>query len=92
MAKMKHMDGYGPSAEDTKKLNEIVTWLTDHGYHGMMLVHKDGIGVSFCNEQSAADVRHTIINSLGHIVDDKPDIATNMMLGMRMALKQIAEA
>ena len=92
MEKMKHIDGYGPSTEDTEKLNEIVTWLTDHGYRGMMLVHKDSIGVSWCNEQSADDVRHTFINSLGYIMNEKPNIATNMALGMQMALRQIAEA
>lgn len=66
---MKHMDGYAPSAEDTKKLNEIVTWLVDNGYSGIMLVHKGDIGVSWVSEPDADSVRHTLINSIGHILD-----------------------
>ena len=91
MEEMKHNDGVAPSSEDTTKLNEIVTWLTDHEFRGMMLVHKDGVGVSWCNERSADDIRHTFINSLGHIVSEKPEIAADMVQGMDMALQQIAE-
>lgn len=37
---MKHQDGYAPSAEDTEKLNEIMTWLDNNGYKGIVLIHK----------------------------------------------------
>ena len=89
MEEMKHMDGYAPSAEDTKKLNEIVTWLVDNGYSGIMLVHKGDIGVSWVSEPDADSVRHTLINSIGHILDESTDAAVNLMGGMSMAVDQI---
>ena len=89
MEEMKHMDGYAPSAEDTKKLNEIVTWLVDNGYSGIMLVHKGDIGVSWVSEPDADSVRHTLINSIGHILDESTEAAVNLMGGMSMAVDQI---
>ena len=89
MENMKHQDGYKPSAEDTSKLNEFVTWLSDHGYRGVMFVHKDDVGVSFCNEESADDIRHTFVNSIGHIMDESEEAAFNLFDGMRMAVTQI---
>lgn len=89
METMKHQDGFAPSAEDTKKLNEIVTWLTEHGFRGIMLIHKDDIGVSWVHENSADNIRHTFINSLGHIVQESEGAAVNLMQGMAMALNQI---
>lgn len=86
---MKHMDGYAPSAEDTKKLNEIATWLVDNGYSGIMLVHKGNIGVSWVSEPDADSVRHTLINSIGHILDESTEAAVNLMDGMSMAVDQI---
>lgn len=86
---MKHMDGYAPSAEDTKKLNEIVTWLVDNGYGGIMLVHKGDIGVSWVSEPDADSVRHTLINSIGHILDESTDAAVNLIGGMSMVVDQI---
>lgn len=89
MEEMKHMDGYAPSAEDTKKLNEIVTWLVDNGYSGIMLVHKGDIGVSWVSEPDADSVRHTLINSIGHILDESTEAAVNLIGGMSMAVDQI---
>ena len=89
MEKMKHMDGYAPSAEDTKKLNEIVTWLVDNGYNGIMLVHKGDIGVSWVSEPDADSVRHTLINSIGHILDESTEAAANLIGGMSMVVDQI---
>ena len=46
MEEMKHLDGFAPSAEDTAKLNEFVTWLVEHGFQGIVMIHKGDIGVS----------------------------------------------
>ena len=40
MEEMKHLDGFAPSAEDTAKLNEFVTWLVEHGFQGIVMIHK----------------------------------------------------
>lgn len=92
MEKMKHLDGYAPSEEDTKKLNEMVTWLVEHGYQGIMLVHKGDIGVSWVNEKSGDSMRHTFVNSLGHIVDESAKAARILMDGMVATIKQICES
>lgn len=89
MAKMKHQDGYAPSAEETKKLNEIVSWLEDNGYRGIMMIHKGEIAVSWANVEDAEEVRHSIINSLGHIVDESEEAAVAIAHGMMQAIKQI---
>lgn len=91
MAKMKHQDGYAPSAEDTKKLNEIVSWLEANGYHGMMMIHKGEIAVSWANVKDAEEVRHSIVNSLGHIVEESEKAAVAIAHGMMKALKQIQQ-
>lgn len=91
MEKMKHQDGFAPSVEDTSKLNKIVTWLTDHGFHGILLIHKDNVGVSWMNEESADKIRHDFINALGHIAKESPDSAVALVRGMAMALNQIEE-
>ena len=91
MANMKHQDGYAPSAEETKKLNEIVSWLEDNGYHGIMMIHKGEIAVSWANVKDVEDVRHTIINSLNHIFEDSEETAVVIVHGMIMAVKQIQE-
>lgn len=91
MAKMKHQDGYAPSAEETKKLNEIVSWLEDNGYHGMMIIHKGEIAVSWASVEDAEEVRHSIVNSLGHIVDESQETAVAIAHGMMKAVKQIQE-
>jgi hypothetical protein len=89
MAKMKHQDGYAPSAEETKKLNEIISWLEDNGYHGMMMIHKGEIAVSWAYVASAEEVRHSIVNFLGHIVEESEDTAVAIAHGMMKAVKQI---
>lgn len=89
MAKMKHQDGYAPSAEETKKLNEIVSWLEDNGYHGMMMIHKGEIAVSWANVKDAEEVRHSIVNSISHIVEESKDTAVAIAHGMIMALNSI---
>lgn len=86
---MKHQDGYAPSAEDTAKLNEIMTWLDDNGYKGIVLIHKGDIGVSWMNETDAEAIRHDFINALGHIADDSEDLAVALVHGMSMAVGQI---
>lgn len=86
---MKHQDGYAPSAEDTAKLNEIMTWLDDNGYKGIVLIHKGDIGVSWMNETDAESIRHDFINALGHIADDSEDLAVALVRGMSMAVGQI---
>ena len=89
MAKMKHQDGYAPSAEETKKLNEIVSWLEDNGYRGIMMIHKGEIAVAWANVEDAEEVRHSIINSLGHIVEESEEAAVAIAHGMMKAVKQI---
>lgn len=86
---MKHQDGYAPSEEETKKLNEIVSWLEDNGYHGMMMIHKGEIGVSWANVEDAEEVRHSIVNSISHIAEESEDTAAAIALGMIMALNLI---
>ena len=92
MEKMKHQDGYAPSEEDTKKLNEMATWLVEHGYQGIMLVHKGDIGVSWVNEKSGDSMRHTFVNSLSHIVEESSKAAKILINGMLGAIKQICES
>ncbi len=91
MEKMKHQDGVTPSAEDTAKLNEIVTWLVDHGFKGVLLVHKEDVGVSWVHEKDADAFRHLLINSLGHILEESEEAATAFLKGMVLAVKQIQE-
>lgn len=91
MEKMKHLDGYAPSAEDTAKLNEFVTWLVEHGYTGLVLVHKGDVGVSWLHEESADDIRHTLINSMGHIYDADESAGLDLAKGITLAAKQLAE-
>lgn len=88
MEKMKHQDGYAPSAEDTAKLNEIVTWLVDHGYGGIMLVHKGAVGVSWVSEPDAEAVRHTLINSIGHILEESRDVAADLASGILLVAEE----
>lgn len=85
------MDGYAPSAEDTAKLNEYVTWLSEHGYKGLILIHKDDIGVSWCCELSADDIRHDLINAIGHIADEPVEMAAGLAKGVLLAAQQIKE-
>lgn len=91
MEQMKHQDGFAPSAEDTAKLNEIVTWLTEHGYKGMMLIHnKDGVGISWVMEDSGAEaIRHDLINALGHICEEDVDTAKDLANGIILAATQL---
>lgn len=87
---MKHLGGFAPSAEDTAKLNEIITWLTEHGYKGLVLVHKDDIGVSWINEDEGEDaIRHDLINSLGHIMEENEAAAMDLARGIILAAKQL---
>ena len=88
---MKHMDGYKPSAEETAKLNELVTWLVENGFEGLVLIHKGDVGVSWLHEENADSVRHTLINSLGHIFDADPKAGVDMAKGIVLAAKQINE-
>lgn len=61
---MKHQDGYAPSAEDTAKLNEIMTWLDNNGYKGIVLIHKGDIGVSWMNETDAEAIGREVLRRL----------------------------
>ncbi len=89
METMKHLDGHAPSAGDTVKLNEIVTWLVDHGYSGMMLVHKGDVGVSWLSEPDPAAVRHLLINSVGHILNESRDAATDLIQGILLVADEV---
>lgn len=89
MGKMKHQDGYAPSAEDTAKLNEIITWLVDHGYGGIMLVHKGAVGVSWVSEPDAEAVRHLLSNSVGHIAEESEGVAVDLVKGIIAFADQI---
>jgi hypothetical protein len=92
MEEMKHQDGYAPSESDTKKLNEFMSWLASNGYKGIVLIHKDDVGVSWVSENSIDDVRHHIINALGHIMRESEDVARMLLHGMDAALEQIKNA
>lgn len=91
MEEMKHIDGVAPSAEDTAKLNEFVSWLVEHGFNGLVLIHKGGVGVSWLHEESADSIRHTLINSLGHIYDADENAGIDLAKGIAMAAKQLSE-
>ena len=92
MEEMKHQDGYAPSENDTKKLNEFASWLVENGYKGIVLIHKDDVGVSWVSEKSIDDVRHNIINSVGHIMQESEDAAIMLIRGMDAAIEQIKNA
>lgn len=89
MEKMKHQDGFKLSEEETAKIEEFVSWFVDNGFHGIMLIHKGDVGVSFINEKDADEIRHDFINALGHICNESPDSAVALMKGMEMAIDQI---
>lgn len=86
---MKHQDGFSPSAEEVAKLEEFITWLVDNGFHGIMLINKGDIGVSWVNENDANQIRHDFINAIGHIYNESSDAAVALVNGMAMALNQI---
>lgn len=90
---MKHQDGVAPSAEDTAKLNEMATWLDEHGYHGVVLLRKGDIGVSWVNEDQGADgIRKTIVNSIAHLFDESEEAAKELIKGMIMVIGLIKMA
>lgn len=90
MEEMKHLDGFAPSAEDTAKLNEFVTWLVEHGFKGIVMIHKGDIGVSWLHHEKGADeIRHTLINSLGHIYDADEKAGIDLAKGIVLAANQI---
>lgn len=82
MEKMKHQDGYALSAEDTDKINGMMTWLVDHGYNGIMLVHKGDVGVSWMSEPDEEAVRHLLMNSISHIAKESKEAARILLRGM----------
>lgn len=89
---MKHQDGFSPSAEEVAKLEEFITWLVDNGFHGIMLINKGDIGVSWVNEEDANKIRHDFINGIGHIYKESSDAAVALVTGMTMAIAQINQA
>ena len=89
MEKMKHQDGFSPSAEEVAKLEEFITWLVDNDFHGIMLINKGDIGVSLVNENDANQIRHDFINAIGHIYKESSGAAVALVNGMAMALNQI---
>jgi hypothetical protein len=89
MENMKPQGGYAPSEEDSAKINEFVTWIVGHGYNGIMLIHKQDVGVSWMNVKNAEEIRHMLINSLSHIADEDESAAVTFVQGMVMAVNQI---
>ncbi len=90
MEKMEHLDGFAPSKDDTEKLNEFVTWLVEHGYKGIMLIHKDDTGVTWIREEGGDDAfRHDLINSLGHIYETNEAAAIDFARGIILAAQQL---
>jgi len=86
---MKHLGGFAPSEDETGMIEEFVTWMEEHGYHGFLLINKCGVGVSWANEPSAEDFRNTIINSIAHIFDDNEIVATEFARGVVLAAKKL---
>lgn len=82
MEKMKRQDGHALSAEDTAQINGMMTWLADHGYNGIMLVHKGDAGVFWMSEPDAEAVRHLLMNSVGHIAKESKEAARILLRGM----------
>ena len=88
---MKHQDGYKPSEEETKKIAELVTYLEERGYKGIVMVNKGDVGVSWVNIEDANNVRHIIMNSLAHIAQESEDTAAEIAGGIILAANQITE-
>ena len=89
MEQMKHQGGVAPSAEDTAKLNEFVTWLTDHGFTGVILVRKGDVGVSWVHEEDAKSIRHLLIKSIESIFMEDEKAAMDLVKGMVGAIAQM---
>ena len=89
MAEMKAQDGYQPSEEEKKKINEFATYLQEQGYDGFLMVKKGDVGVSWANIKDADEARHIIINSLCHIMKESEDAATEIAGGIILASNQI---
>ena len=89
MAKMKNQGGVAPPEDEAKKLEEFVTWLEENGYNGILLVHKGDVGVSWVNEGDAEEIRHTLLNSLGHIFDENESVAVEFAKGIGLAAGQL---
>lgn len=92
MDQIKHQDGKRLSAEDTAKLNEISTWLSDHGYHGFMFINNGDVGVTWLDEKSSDAIRHDIISAVSHLALESEEAAVMFVLGMVMAIKQLKKA
>ena len=86
---MKNQGGVAPSEDEAKKLEEFVTWLEENGYNGILLVHKGDVGVSWVNEGDAEEIRHTLLNSLGHIFDENESVAVEFAKGIGLAAGQL---
>ena len=91
MAKMKALDGYQPSEEDEKKINDFVTYLEEHGYKGIMIISKEGVGVSWAKIKNDESVCHLLINSISHIASDNEGAAVELAGGIILAAKQLTE-
>lgn len=82
---MKHQDGYKPSSEETAKLNEIMSWLVNNGYHGIVIIYKGDTAVSWLHAEDAEEIRHALINSASHIFRESPSAGMDFAKGVCMA-------
>jgi len=88
---MKHQDGHKPSAEETAKLNEFVSWLVDNGYHGIVIIHKGDAAISWLCAENADEIRHALLNSVSHNYQESEKAALDFAGGICMAAKRLTE-
>ena len=79
---MKHQDGYKPSAEETAKLNEFMSWLVDNGYDGIVIIRKG-------DAENAEEIKHALLNSASHIFQESAEAGMDFAKGICLAAKEL---
>lgn len=91
MEKMKSQGGVSPSAEESAKLEEFVTWLVEQGYDGVLLIHKGDVGVSWMHERSKESFQHMLLNSASHIFAESEEAGMTFAEGILLAATSLSE-
>lgn len=86
---MKHQDGYKPSAEETAKLNEFMSWLVDNGYGGIVIIRKGDVAVSWLHAENAEEIKHALLNSASHIFKESAEAGMDFAKGICLAAKEL---
>ena len=91
MEKMKSQGWVSPSAEESAKLEEFVTWLVEQGYEGVLIIHKGDVGVSWMHERSKESFQHTLLNSASHIFAESEEAGMTFAEGILLASTSLLE-